>query len=118
MREYIKLSTYAKQHGITYHTAWRHYHAGRIAGYQDPETHTIYIEKTNEPKPKKTNRVALYARVSSTTNKASLDSQLERLRAYAAAKGWTIVSENAEIASGLNEKRKVFWRILQQMPSF
>ena len=112
MREYMKLSTYAKQHGITYHTAWKHYHAGRVPGYQDPVTGTIYIEKIDDPKPSAGNRVALYARVSSTTNKASLDGQLERLRAYAAAKGWNITSENTEIASGLNENRKTLWRIL------
>ena len=112
MREYMKLSAYAKQHGITYHTAWKHYHAGRVPGYQDPATGTIYIEKIDDPKPSAGNRVALYARVSSTTNKASLDEQLERLRAYAAAKGWSITSENTEIASGLNENRKILWRIL------
>ena len=112
MREYMKLSAYAKQHGITYHTAWKHYHAGRVPGYQDPVTGTIYIEKNDDPKPSAGNRVALYARVSSTTNKASLDGQLERLRAYAAAKGWSITSENTEIASGLNENRKTLWRIL------
>ena len=112
MREYMKLSAYAKQHGITYHTAWKHYHAGRMPGYQDPVTGTIYIEKIDDPKPSAGNRVALYARVSSTTNKASLDGQLKRLRAYAAAKGWSITSENTEIASGLNENRKTLWRIL------
>ena len=112
MREYMKLSAYAKQHGITYHTAWKHYHAGRVPEYQDPVTGTIYIEKTDDPKPSASNRVALYARVSSTTNKASLDGQLKRLRAYAAAKGWSITSENTEIASGLNENRKTLWRIL------
>lgn len=112
MREYMKLSAYAKQHGITYHTAWKHYHAGRVPGYQDPVTGTIYIEKIDDPKPSAGNRVALYARVSSTTNKASLDGQLERLRAYAAAKGWSVTSENTEIASGLNENRKTLWRIL------
>ena len=112
MQEYMKLSAYAKQHGITYHTAWKHYHAGRVPGYQDPVTGTIYIEKIDDPKPSAGNRVALYARVSSTTNKASLDGQLERLRAYAAAKGWSVTSENTEIASGLNENRKTLWRIL------
>lgn len=112
MREYMKLSAYAKQHGITYHTAWKHYHAGRVPGYQDPVTGTIYIEKIDDLKPSSGNRVAVYARVSSTTNKASLDGQLERLRAYAAAKGWSITSENTKIASGLNENRKTLWRIL------
>lgn len=112
MIEYMKISDYAAQHSITYHTAWRHFHAGRIPGYQDPVTGTIYIEKPKEHVSGPGNRAALYARVSSTTNKASNDGQLERLRAYAAAKGYTITSENAEIASALNENRKTLWKIL------
>ena len=112
MREYMKLSVYARQHGITYHTAWKHYRAGRIPGYQDSDTGTIYIEKRDDQSATTGNRVALYARVSSTTNKNSLDEQLERLRLYAAAKGYEITSENTEIASGLNENRRILWGLL------
>ena len=108
----MKISDYAEQHGIAYHTAWRHFHKGLIPGYQDPVTKTIYIEKPLEKNPGKSNRAALYARVSSTSNKASLDGQLERMKLYAAAKGYRITSENTEIASGLNENRKTLWKIL------
>lgn len=112
MKEYMKLSAYARQHAMTYHTAWKHYHAGKIPGYQDPDTGTIYIEKPNDTQNTPGNRAALYARVSSTTNKGSLNGQLERLRLYAAAKGYEITSENTEIASGLNENRKTLWKLL------
>lgn len=114
MKTYMKISDYASQHGITYHTAWRNFHHGLIPGYQDPVTKTIYIEKPSEKNPGASNRVALYARVSSTSNKASLDGQLERMRLYAAAKGYRITSENTEIASGLNENRKILWKVLNE----
>ena len=108
----MKISDYAEQHGICYHTAWRNFHKGLIPGYQDHATKTIYIEKPSEKNPGSSNRAVLYARVSSSTNKASLDGQLERMRLYAAAKGYSITSENSEVASGLNENRKILWKIL------
>lgn len=55
----------------------------------------------------------MYARVSSTTNKASLDGQIERMRDYSAAKGYTVVREVKEISSGLNDERKKLDSILQ-----
>jgi len=51
------------------------------------------------------NKVVLYGRVSSSENKSNLESQLERLRNYASAKGYEIVKEVKEVGSGLNDKR-------------
>ena len=112
MTSYMKISEYAKQYGITYHTAWHHFHKGKIPGYQDPDTGTIYIERPSEKTKTPGNRAVLYARVSSSTNKSSLESQLDRMRLFAAAKGLTITSETSEIASGLNENRKKLWKLL------
>lgn len=107
MKKYIKLSDYAKNMSIHYRTAWRHWHKGMIEGYQDKNTSTIYVlNKENDNQKKISNNAILYARVSSTTNKGSLDGQLERMRQFAAAKGYTIIDERKEIASGLNEHRK------------
>ena len=106
MKKYMKLSEYAKQLGIHYKTAWRHWHEGKIKGHQDPESGTIYVLDNDVEQLHASNRVILYARVSSTTNKASLEGQLERMRQFAAAKGYTVVEERKEIASGLNENRK------------
>lgn len=63
MKEYIKLSKYAKAMGIHYKTGLRHFHLGKIKGYQDKETKTIYIEKEKNNKEEKENRAILYARV-------------------------------------------------------
>lgn len=59
-------------------------------------------------------RAILYARISRTTNKASLDGQLNRMRQFAAAKGYTVVDERKEIASGLNENRKQLLPLLSR----
>lgn len=106
MKKYIKLSDYAKNMSIHYKTAWRHWHKGIIEGYQDKDTSTIYVLDTENDQKKTSNNAILYARVSSTTNKGSLDGQLDRMRQFAAAKGYTVIGERKEIASGLNEHRK------------
>jgi predicted site-specific integrase-resolvase len=51
------------------------------------------------------NKVVSYGRVSSSENKSNLESQLERLRNYASAKGYEIVKEVKEVGSDLNDKR-------------
>jgi len=89
-------------------TVYRYYHNGKIKGYQDKETGTIFIlnpfkNKNNEDNLK--NKVVLYARVSSSENKTNLESQLERLRLFASAKGYQIVKEIKDIGSGLNDNR-------------
>lgn len=114
MYKYIKLSKYAERMDLHYKTAWRHWHSGKLKGYQDKDTGTIFVLDENEPNKSNTTRAILYARVSSSTNKASLDAQLERMRSYAIVKGYTIIEEKKEIASGLNESRKQFSPLLKR----
>lgn len=113
MKKYIKLSKYAKNHSITYGTALRHYHKGLLNGYQDETTKTIYIEEETKSVVN-TNRVALYSRVSSSENRKNAEKQLERLRMYSLAKGYTIVEEVMEVASGLNDNRPKLEKILKK----
>lgn len=78
MKKYLKTSEYAKLMGIHYRTAARHFHSGLLKGYQDENTKTIYIENPNyvsSVNKQESNRAVLYARVSSTQNKKSLDGQ-------------------------------------------
>lgn len=116
MRKYIRPSTYAKITGINYRTAIKHYHKGYVKGHVDENTGSIWLENPEHEEddaPQLTQRAILYARVSSTTNKASLDGQLERMGLYAAAKGYTIIKEVKEIASGLNDNRPKLNSILR-----
>jgi putative resolvase len=67
----MKLSSYAKELGIHYNTAYRMFRRGQIAGYQLP-TGTVIIEEPVEhvrARPAKQHIVAVYARVSSSENK-------------------------------------------------
>lgn len=113
MKKYLKTSEYAKLMGIHYRTAARYFHMGKLKGYQDKDTRTIYIENPEYNSNKsQENRVVLYSRVSSSTNKHSLDGQIERLTQYAIAKGYKIVRIEKEIASGLNDNRKKLNSIL------
>ena len=104
----MKPSEYAKIYSMNQRTGVNNFHKGLIKGKQDEQTKTIYIlnpEFEEHQVALDEKRVILYARVSSTTNKASLDGQLERMRLYAYARGYKIVDEIKEISSGLNDNR-------------
>jgi predicted site-specific integrase-resolvase len=107
----MKLSEYAKQQGISYRTAFRWWQAGQIPGYQ-AATGTIIVQ---EPKAalSASQRVAIYARVSSHEHAANLDRQAERLAAYCAAKGYQVSRVVKEIASGVNDSRPKLLALLE-----
>ncbi len=103
----MKLSTYAKQLGVTYKTAWQWWKAGQLDAYQLP-TGTVIVREPVQAAP----GVALYARVSSADQKDDAARQMERLREYAAARGYQVVAEVTEIASGLNDERPKLNKLL------
>lgn len=107
----MKLSAYAKKIGVSYRTAYTYFQTGVIKGTQ-LSTGTIIIDEQNTEKTQK-NRAALYARVSSSENKNNLKTQLERIKSYSIAKGYTIVKEVSEIGSGINSTRKKLTALLQ-----
>jgi len=108
----MKLIDYARLQGISYRTAWRWYKAGRIAG-QHMDTGTILVTEPvgvrEAPAPAK---VAVYTRVSSSENKANLDSQAERLVAYCTVRGYQVSRVVKEIGSGVNDNRPKFLALL------
>lgn len=106
----MKLSQYAKKVGITYKTAWRWYKAGALDAYQTP-TGMVVVRDPQAEKPV-TGRIALYARVSSADQKSDLERQVQRLRDYAAANGYQVAKEVTETASGLNDSRPKFLKLL------
>jgi len=106
----MKLSQYAKKAGISYKTAWRWYKAGTLDGYQTPTGMVV----VRDPQMERigTGRIALYARVSAADQKSDLERQVQRLRDYAAARGYQVAKEVTEIASGLNDSRPKFLKLL------
>ncbi len=103
----MKLSTYAKQLGVTYKTAWQWWKAGQLDAYQLP-TGTVIVREPIQP----VGGVALYARVSSAVRRDDATRQMERLKEYAAARGYQVVAEVTEIASGLNDDRPKLKKLL------
>ena len=103
----MKLSVYARKTGVSYRTAFRWFHAGKLPGYQ-MDTGTIII--TDAPPETAVTvaeqKVAIYTRVSAAENKDNLEGQAKRLMDYCAAKGYRITSIVKEIGSGVNEGEK------------
>ena len=106
----MKLSTWARQNGITYKTAWKWWKAGKlpVPARQMP-TGTILVEASE----RKEVGAVLYARVSSADQKADLDRQVARLAAFAAENGMRVARVVAEVGSGLNGPRKGLLAVLR-----
>jgi predicted site-specific integrase-resolvase len=106
----MKLSTYAKQLGISYQTAWRLFKDGKLNAYQLPTGTVIVREEESQGSEQS---VAIYCRVSSSENKGNLESQKKRLLDYCAAKGYKVSRVITEVGSGINDTRKQWLSLLQ-----
>lgn len=106
----MKLTSYAKQIGISYNTAWRMWKRGQLPGYQLP-TGTVIIDPP-EVRSSEVRTVAVYARVSSSENKDNLERQAERLVSWCNAKGWSVGKVVKECGSGINDQRPKFLALL------
>ncbi len=105
----MRLSQYAKKMGVSYKTAFRWWKAGKLDAYQLDTGTVIVREPVSTEVP---TSVALYARVSSADQKEDLERQMQRLKDYAAAKGYRVTKTVSELASGLNESRPKFLKLL------
>ncbi|SRR6266581_4646619 len=106
----MKLSSYAKQIGIHYNTAWRMWKRGQIPGYLLPTGTVIIDPPEQQPRttPSKQQIVAVSAHVSSSEKKENLDMQAERLISWCNAQGWSVGKVVKECGSGINEQRPRF----------
>ena len=106
----MKLSQYAKQQGISYRTALRWFRDGTIQGYQAPSGTIIVTEQ--EP-TQAVQKVAIYARVSSSEHRENLERQAERLNQYCTVRGYQVALLVKEIASGVNDSRPKLLSLLK-----
>jgi predicted site-specific integrase-resolvase len=105
----MKLSQYAKREGIGYRAAWQRWRLGRIEGaYLDSSGHVVVPSQQEARLPK----AAVYARVSSDSQKDDLVRQSERLVTYAQARGLQVVAVVTEVASGVNDHRPKLTKLL------
>jgi putative resolvase len=106
----MRLREYATKMGVSYKTAFRWWKAGKLDAYQ-LDTGTVIV-RDDTPLPDTAAGVALYARVSTQGQKADLERQVERLKTYAASKGYQVTKIAQEIASGMNDNRPKLSRLL------
>jgi putative resolvase len=109
-----KLADYAKEHDVTYKTAWNHFHAGLIENAYQLPTGTVVIPDSTQLKAPKQDYIITYARVSSSENKNNLITQSKRLIDFCNAKGWTTQENITEIGSGINDNRPKLSKILTE----
>lgn len=105
----MKLSEWARRNGVTYKTAWRWIKEGKFpVPYEKTPSGTILVKDTLESD----GVVAVYARVSSSDQRADLDRQTVLLLEYANSRGWAVAQTVAEAGSGLNGRRQKLMKLL------
>ena len=112
----MKLSKWAKEKGISYITAYRWAKSGKIPGCIIMETGTILVEDVKEDISSNDN-VFVYARVSSNNRRKELDYQVNRIVEFANANGLKTTKIYKDVASGMNDNRTQFWKMMDSNPS-
>ena len=108
----MNLRDWAISQGIHPNTAYKWFREGDMpVPARRVGKRTILVD---EPAPSvvKTNNTALYARVSSSDQKADLDSQVARLATYAANNDLKVSTVVTEVGSGMNGKRAKLTKLL------
>jgi len=106
------LKEYAQNHGIKYRAAWNRFKANKIPNAVKDEFGKILI---SEDMPDRPLRVICYARVSSSQNKANLESQATRIVQFANLSGLPVHMVIKEVGSGMNDSRKKLLKILNDV---
>ncbi len=108
--DFVKLSEWARQQGVSYQTAWRWVKAGKmpVPVRQAPSGTWLVDEVAVQP----SGRVVAYCRVSSDDQKSDLDRQAARVVAGANGLGLAVAEVVTEVGSGLDGPRRELHRVL------
>jgi len=96
---------------ITAQTLYNWRNLNKIEFKKLPSGSYVYLPLVNSTPNKKN---VLYARVSNTKQKDDLMRQIQLLRQYMVSKGIKVDEEFTDIASGMNEDRKNFNKLLKE----
>ncbi|GIW31728.1 MAG: IS607 family transposase [Meiothermus sp.] len=112
----MKLSEWARRHGVPYRTAWKWFRQGilPVKAVQLPTGTILVLEDGLKPREEAGNTAAIYARVSVHEARDDLERQAERLLSYAAARGYRVVRVVKEVGSGVNDRRPKLERLLRE----
>lgn len=112
----IKLSQWAKQQGVCYRTAWNWINENKLpVKFEKTPSGSFFI--IEDECSQSIESCIVYGRVSSSNKKEDLDAQIKLCEQFAIAKGWIITKTFKEIASGMNDDRKMLNQILENPPS-
>ena len=111
----MKLSQWAKNNGLSYQTAFNLFKKDQLpCPAVQLKSGTILVnEIPTSPVELKT---YIYCRVSSSNKKDDLLRQVERCQTFCIAKGWQVEKVTKEIASGMNDKRKALFSLIDNTP--
>ena len=108
---YLSAKQIKEKYQITSQTLYNWRRNGKIVFERLPSGRIVYqdLEQVNNPKKKN----VFYARVSNTKQKDDLERQKQMLRSFMAATGLVIGAEYSDVASGMNENRKSFTKLIE-----
>jgi predicted site-specific integrase-resolvase len=107
----MKLKAWATLQGISYKTALRWFHSGKIPNAYQLDTDTILVKEFSGERLD--SKIAIYSRVSTYEQKEHLKRQTQRLLDFCASKGYIVDFVVEEFGSGLNGKRPKLQKILR-----
>ena len=112
MNHYLSAKEVKTKYKITSQTLHNWRLAGKIEFVRLPSGKIVYTPIEQIQPTKKKN--VLYARVSNTKQKDDLSRQISLLRSFMVSNGVVVDDEFSDIASGMNESRINFNKLLQQ----
>lgn len=113
----MKLSDWAKEQGINYLTAYRWFRKGLIPNSRQIQTGTILVDQKDSFDQQDFNKVYIYCRVSNHSRKEELNYQVQRCIDFCVARGYEIIKVYKEVASGMNDNRREFNKLIDNGPA-
>ena len=74
-----------------------------------------YLYEADDNLLKRNNKIVIYARVSTSKQKEDLERQIKFLKEYCVSNGYIVSNVYSDIGSGMNETRKQFNNLLEQV---
>jgi predicted site-specific integrase-resolvase len=111
----LRISDIENKYKLTHNSLKDWEKKGFLKSYKTPGGHRRYLESDIQHLLEINNtslRTAIYGRVSTKKQEENLNRQVERLRQYCKGKGYETPIEFIEIASGLNDKRRQFHKMI------